>query len=305
MEARGGGGAPGGRVLAGILFQINRADEVSVRLRSKLWRLMGVVLLAIGGQAPLAAAQQTVAAAQPAIKIGISDAVHVQVFGRPELETTTYVSDDGTVSLPLVGAVRISGSSPAQASALIERAYRAGQYLVDPQVTVTLETFRSQQISVLGEVKTPGRYPIQSRTSILDLLAEAGGVTELGADVIYLLRPDADGQVKRLPIDLKGLASGQGEMPNVLMQTGDSIFVPKADQFYVYGEVANPNMYRLEAGMTVVQAISRSGGITPRGSESRIEIKRRMPDGNYKTLDASLADVVEANDVIRVKERIF
>jgi polysaccharide export outer membrane protein len=266
---------------------------------------MGVVLLAIGGQAPLAAAQQTVAAAQPAIKIGISDAVHVQVFGRPELETTTYVSDDGTVSLPLVGAVRISGSSPAQASALIERAYRAGQYLVDPQVTVTLETFRSQQISVLGEVKTPGRYPIQSRTSILDLLAEAGGVTELGADVIYLLRPDADGQVKRLPIDLKGLASGQGEMPNVLMQTGDSIFVPKADQFYVYGEVANPNMYRLEAGMTVVQAISRSGGITPRGSESRIEIKRRMPDGNYKTLDASLADVVEANDVIRVKERIF
>jgi polysaccharide export outer membrane protein len=94
-------------------------------------------------------------------------------------------------------------------------------------------------------------------------------------------------------------------LPTLTLRGGDSVFVPPAEMFYVYGEVGAPNMYRLERGMTVEQAISRSGGITDKGSRRRIEIRRHEPDGSYVTRRGELVELVRADDVIRVKERIF
>ncbi|WP_299691793.1 SLBB domain-containing protein [Hydrocarboniphaga sp.] len=242
---------------------------------------------------------------EPILRLGPGDAVTVQVFGRPEFNTTAYVSEDQTILVPLAGPVKVGGLSPADAAMRVGDALRDGQYLVNPQVSINISQFRSQQISVLGEVHTPGRYSIESRTSVLDMLAQAGGVNETGADVITLIRTGTDGQVEHLPINLKKLVSGDPSQSQVALRGGDSLFIPRAEQYYVYGEVTSPNMYRLEAGMTVVQAISRSGGLTPRGSDRRIEIKRLTRDGEYRTLDASLSDSVQPNDVIRVKERIF
>lgn len=242
---------------------------------------------------------------EPTLRLGTGDAVVVQVFGRPEFNTTAYVSEDQTILVPLAGSVRVGGLSPADAATQVAEALRAGEYLVDPQVSVTFSQFRSQQVSVLGEVHTPGRYPIESKTSVLDMLAQAGGVSEVGADTIVLIRPGADGKTQRIPVDLKKLTSGASDDPAVGLKGGDSLFVPRAEQYYVYGEVQTPNMYRLESGTTVVQAISRSGGLTPRGSDRRIEIKRQVAEGKYKTFDAELGDPVKPNDVIRVKERLF
>ncbi|HZR34920.1 MAG TPA: SLBB domain-containing protein [Nevskia sp.] len=242
-------------------------------------------------------------AADPVIKLGPGDAVAVQVYGRPEMSTTTYVADNGSISVPLAGAVQVGGLSPAEAGEAVAKALRDGQYLLRPQVTVTLSQFRSQQISVLGEVKTPGRYPLESRTSVIDLLAQAGGETENGADVIYVLRPHPGGGTDRFPIDLKSLR--QGPLPTMALKGGDSVYVPRADRFYIYGEVQAPNAYRLEPGMTVIQALSRSGGVTARGSEHRIVITRQTPDGGHVAFDAKPFDQVQADDVIRVKERIF
>jgi polysaccharide export outer membrane protein len=247
----------------------------------------------------------TANAAEPALRLGTGDAVTVQVFNRPEFNTTAYVSEDQTILVPLAGPVKVGGMSPADAASKVATALRDGQYLVNPQVSINISQFRSQQISVLGEVHTPGRYPIESKTSVLDMLAQAGGVNETGADVITLIRTSADGKVEHLPINLKKMVSGDPSQPQVSLRGGDSLFIPRAEQYYVYGEVTAPNMYRLEAGMTVVQAISRSGGLTPRGSDSRIEIKRQTGDGKYKTFSADLSDSVQPNDVIRVKERIF
>jgi polysaccharide export outer membrane protein len=244
-------------------------------------------------------------AATPALRLGTGDAVAVQVFGRPEFNTTAYVSEDQTILVPLAGAVKVGGLSPADAASKVADALREGQYLVNPQVSINISQFRSQQVSVLGEVHTPGRYAIESKTSVLDMLAQAGGVNETGADVITLIRTDRDGKVEHLPINIKKMVSGDPGQPQVALHGGDSLFIPRAEQYYVYGEVTAPNMYRLEAGMTVVQAISRSGGLTPRGSDSRIEIKRQLADGKYKTFSADLGDPVQANDVIRIKERIF
>lgn len=237
--------------------------------------------------------------------LGIGDELTVQVYGRPELNTTTYVAEDGSITIPLAGAVPVAGLSPVKAGHRVAAAFRNGKFLVDPQVTVTMAQFRGQQVSVLGAVKTPGRFVIESKTTVLDVLAQAGGITESGGNAVVLLRPGKNGKVQRYAVDMKGLSNGNLPVPTMTLRGGDSIFVPPADQFSIYGEVRSPNMYRLEPGMTVVQAISRGGGITPRGSNSRIEIMRRKPDGTSETRSGNLNDFVLANDVIRVKERFF
>lgn len=253
--------------------------------------------------APMAASAEP--SSGPLIKLGVGDTVSVQVYGRPELNTTTYVSDDGTIPLPLAGNVQIAGLSPAKAGQRVASAFRDGKFLVDPQVTMFLVQSRSQQVSVLGEVRTPGRFGIESRTTMMDVLAQAGGTTDNASDMVVLLRPDKTGKVIRHSIDLRGLSQKNLPLPTLRLRGGDSIFVPPSEQFYIHGEVKAPNMYRLETGMTVVQAISRGGGITPRGSSSRIEIRHRRPDGTYVTRTANPNDTVQADDVILVKERFF
>lgn len=241
--------------------------------------------------------------AAPLLKLGPGDMVALQVYGRPELSISTYVGDDGNISVPLAGAVQVAGLSPAEASAKVAEAYRNGGFLLQPQVNLTLQQFRSQQISVLGEVRTPGRYTLESRTTIFDLLAQAGGASPEAADTLYLLRRDAGGQLLRIPLSIRDLVQHPG--PEQALRGGDSIYVPKAPQFYIYGEVHAPNHYKLEPGMTVIQAIATGGGVTDRGSDRRIEIRRRNPDGSYKTFSAHAGDEVQPDDVIRIKERIF
>jgi polysaccharide export outer membrane protein len=172
-------------------------------------------------------------------------------------------------------------------------------------VTITLAESRSRRVSVLGEVKTPGRYTIESNTSVFDVLALAGGGTEDCAETIYVLRPGANGVVTRLPVSLSALASGESGAAAPTLKAGDSIYAPRAEHFYIYGEVQQPNMYKLEPGMTVVQAIARAGGVTTRGSEKRVEIRRRDASGNTVVTKATATDAVGPDDVIRVRESIF
>ncbi|MDE2252635.1 MAG: SLBB domain-containing protein [Gammaproteobacteria bacterium] len=239
------------------------------------------------------------------LQLGPGDSVAIQVYGQPDMSSTVYISDDGTVPVPLAGAVQVGGLSPAEAARKIEAAFRDGKFLVDPHVTITVTQSRSQRVSVLGEVGTPGRYAIESNETIFDVLAQAGGAKETAADVVYLLRPDKNGQIERIAVNLKGLTDAQRSMPTQVLQGGDSVFVPRAEQFYIFGEVNAPNMYRIEPGMTVTQAIARAGGVTARGSRKRVEIRRKGPDGREQTFSAKPDEPVHANDVLRVKESIF
>ncbi len=239
------------------------------------------------------------------LQLGPGDSVALQVYGQPDLSTTVYVADDGSIPVPLVGNVQVNGLSPSEAGRATEKALSDGKFLIDPHVTVTVVQSRSQRVSVLGEVGTPGRYAIESNTTIFDLLAQAGGAKETSSDVVFLLRPDATGKINRYPINLKGLGDARNSMPTQALQGGDSIFVPRAPQFYIFGEVTQPNMYRVEPGMTIVQAIARAGGVTPRGSRNRFEVRRKGADGVERTVNAKLSDPVQPNDVIRIKESIF
>ncbi len=298
-------------------FSLRKADSLRATCRRVVAAIvvLGVAALPVIGdcaEAKLQAIQQvergdTAAneAASAAMTLGVGDVLDIQVYGRPELSTKTYVAEDGSVQMPLAGAIQIAGLSPAQASQKLADALRKGDFVLRPQVSIQLSQFHSQQVSVLGEVRTAGRFPIESRTTVFDLLALAGGVTAAGADEIVLLRPHGEGQVTRYPLDLKSLTDEHKPVPTLALRGGDTLFVPRAEQFYIYGEVTAPNMYRIEPGMTVVQAISRGGGITARGSDSRIEIVRRTSDQKYLHLQPSLLDPVMPNDVIRVKERLF
>ena len=243
-------------------------------------------------------------AATPGFTIGAGDTVQIDVLGRPELAARGNVSGDGRVNAALIGPVNIAGLTPVQAAERIAKAYRDGQYLVAPQVTVNLVEYQSQQLTVMGEVRSPGRFPVRTRLSVLDALALAGGINDVGSSMAYLLRPE-DANVTRYEIDLDALIqSGAGQQYFELL-AGDILVVPKAQLFYIYGEVRSPNAYKLKPGMTVIQALSLAGGLTDKGSDRRIDIRRKGGDGKLDSTGATLNDTLMADDVVYVRERLF
>jgi polysaccharide export outer membrane protein len=279
------------------------------RLLGRNFAFAAVATLVIGVGPALSPAAEVppdaAASRAPLLQLGPGDSVAIQVFGQPDMSSTVYVGDDGSIDVPLAGPVQVTGLSPSQASVRIETALKNGKILVDPHVSITVTTSRSQRVSVLGQVGIPGRYPIESNTSIFDLLATAGGIGATGSNVIYIIRKGPDGKEVRFPVDLKGLANGGGAIPSVELKGGDSVFVPKAEQFSIYGEVNGPGRFPIEPGMTVIEAIAKAGGINQRGSQRRVEIKRKLPDGSYSTVKAKFGDLVQPDDVIQVKESIF
>lgn len=235
--------------------------------------------------------------------LGAGDSVSINVGGQPEMSSTEYVSTDGTVNVALVGAIQVAGLLPVEASSKIEKALKDGGFLVDPHVTVTIESARSQRVSVLGEVRAPGRYAVEPNTTVFDLIAQAGGLADTSADVGYITRRDSQGNVNRISVTLKNAIDERSQ--SITMRGGDELFVPVAAQLYIYGQVAAPGMYRIEPGMTVIQAIARAGGITAKGSQRRIELKRTGSNGKVTTIHVTPDDAVQAKDVINVKESIF
>lgn len=254
--------------------------------------------------APVSVQRMPASTAGNSFTIGAGDTVQLDVLGRPELSARGNVSGDGRVTAALIGAVPIAGLTPVEAADRIAAAYRTGQYLVAPQVTVTLLDYQSQQLTVLGEVHRPGRFALRTRLSVLDALALSGGITELGSSMVYLLRPQ-DGMVTRHELDLDALIEAGAGQQFFELFADDIVVVPKAEVFYIYGEVRNPNSYKLKPGITVIQALSLAGGLTDKGSDRRIDIRRQLPDGELLSESASLNDPLRADDVIYVRERLF
>lgn len=236
--------------------------------------------------------------------LGAGDSVSIQIFGEPEA-TPVYVGDDGTINVPYVGKIPVAGISPVEAASRVTAALKEGGFFVDPHVTVLVTQPRSQLVSVVGEVQAPGRYPITPRTTVVDLLAQAGGMKETASDIGYVVRSDETGQVSRYPVNLNVVKDIPDAPSAWTLLGGDSLVIPRAEQFSIEGQVTTPGRYRIEPGMTVVQAIARAGGITERGSERRVQLKRADKPGQYQTLHAKPGDLVKPGDIILVKESIF
>jgi polysaccharide export outer membrane protein len=236
--------------------------------------------------------------------LGMGDMVRVSVFRNPELTTEARVSERGTILFPMIGEVNVAGLTPSQAGARIADKLRSGKYVVNPEVTVSMMQVNSRQVSVLGNVVKPGRYPLDSTTAHLtDVIALAGGVGPTGSDQVTVIT-NRGGKQEKLEIDMAEMFRNGDLTRNISLEPGDTIYVHKAPMVYVYGEVQKGGAYRVEPNMTVMQAIAMGGGITPRGTERGIKISRRDGKG-VSRIDASLTTAVQPDDVIYVRESLF
>ena len=245
------------------------------------------------------------ASSQPRETLGPGDAVRVTVFQNPDFNTETRLSERGTIVFPLIGEIEFTGMTPAQAGTRIANELKKGKYIVNPQVTVQLTTVRSRQVSVLGEVAKPGKYPLDDHSSRLtDILAMAGGVTPTASDTVTVL-VTRDNKLEKREIDVSAMARNGNLAANMEIQGGDTIYVQRAPTFYIYGEVQRAGSYPLKANMSVMQALSVGGGVTLRGTERGLKIHRRNGDGKVIPVEVRLTDPVQPDDVIYVRESLF
>ncbi len=238
-------------------------------------------------------------------RLGAGDSIGVQVYQSPDLSLESRVSESGVISYPLIGNVQLGGLSLAEAEKTIAEALRTGGFVRSPQVNITLKQVRGNQVAVLGQVNRPGRFPLETvNTRVSDMLATAGGVTPTGDDVL-ILTGQRQGQAFRRVIDIPGLFLNQKPEDDVVVVGGDTLFVNKAPVFYIYGEAQRPGPYRVERGMTVMQALAQGGGPTARGSQNRLKLHRRDSAGKVIETVPQLTDTVRSEDVIYVRESIF
>lgn len=257
---------------------------------------------------PEAAAQTTAAptsAERQEYVLGGGDMVRIQVFQNPDLTVEARISEAGSISFPLLGAVRIGGLSSAQAERLITTRLRDGRFLQNPQVTLNVLQFRSQQVSVLGNVNRPGRYPLETTgMRLTEVLALAGGISSNGSDTVILVT-ERSGSRQRREIDVAQLFLGGDPGGDVLIHPGDSLYVHRAPVFYIYGQVQRPGSYPIERGMTLAQAIAKGGGFTLRANEKGARLHRKDASGTVQQIEPRLDDAIRADDLIYVRESLF
>jgi len=253
---------------------------------------LGLLLLVLGTVGAQAASDY---------RLGPGDLLKISTFGYNDLAAEARVSESGNITFPLIGQVLVEGLSTRDAESLIAEKLQSGSFITKAQVSVLIVEYQSQKVSVMGQVGKPGQYFLDGSTHVLDLLAKAGGVTdEAAADRAVLLRRDGSSQV----IDLEALFSGDASQNPAVVQ-GDTINVPRAPRFYIYGEVQKPGAYRLDRNMTLSRAISAGGGLTARGSERRAVVKRRDKSGRELSASIGSSDPIREDDVLYVKESLF
>ena len=238
------------------------------------------------------------------VLLGPGDVIKASVYGNPDMGIETRVSESGSITFPLVGEIKVGGLSVSAAEKRIAGMLESGGFLRKAQVNIIVSQLQSQQVSVLGQVNRPGRYPLEGKRSMLDLLAMAGGFSVDAGDTVSLIRK-RDGTTSKTVIDVIDMVRTGELTSDADMAANDVIYVERSPRFYIYGEVQRPGTFRLERQMTVLQALSVGGGLTPRGTERGISIKRRDASGKLQVISAKHDDLLQSDDVIYVRESWF
>jgi len=238
-------------------------------------------------------------------RLASGDSIRVNLFQNPDMTLETRVSEDNTITYPLIGKVVIGDLELGAAEAKIAKALKDGGFFKQPQVNIQLIEVRGNKVAVLGQVSKAGTFPLLTTTRVSQALAEAGGQTATGADRI-VLTGTRDGKPYRREIDIDALYRNEKGDDDVVLAGGDTIYVPRAPMYFIYGEVTKPGNYRIERGMTMRQAISTGGGLTLRGTERRLKVVRATPQGGKSDkIPVELDDPVQPGDVVYVAESLF
>lgn len=232
-----------------------------------------------------------------------SDTVQIHVVNQGDLDTQARVEQDGTITFPYVGRLRVVGLTEDQVSNIIKTALEKADVVKQPQVIVSLANFGAQ-ISIEGAVATPGILPIDRPTTLTQALARAGGVRDSAGNIVTLRRATGRGQ-QVFHYDLKDLMTGKINGSAIIVENNDEVYVDAAPVYFLYGYVARAGQYPLSRHLSVQQALAAGGGISELGSESRIKIRRRDASGHVLETDATLDDDVRPDDTVVVNERLF
>lgn len=247
-------------------------------------------LLAAGMTAPLMAQNGS------GYILGPDDQIEISVYGQPDLTVKTRIKSDGEITLPLVGDVEARGETVQSLADKVEQRLRSGGIVKQPIVNIEVQAFVSRSVTVLGALASPGLYGLDQPYTLTTILARAGGIRGDGGERV-LLRRGHDNAITEF--EIASLARDGGK--DILLQPGDVVFVPVAEQFYVYGQVNAPGSYPIIGDMTVRQAIARGGGPTLAGTERRVTLYRSGKNG----VEANLEAPIQKGDVLFVKERLF
>jgi len=273
-------------------------------IRVLLLLVLGWLLCAPSG----AWAQQPGTTADAAAKkslyhIGAGDVLSIQVFGEDELSGSFPVSLTGGLDFPLLGPVMVAGRTTAEISLLL-RDRLAGGFVRNPHVTVSVTTYASQPVQVLGAVSKPGVYFLQGPTTVLEILSLAGGVDDSGVDEVRITHESGQGDTVVIPYE-RLLAPGT---ESVALAAGDIVFVPQS-VVSVMGSVAKPGEITLREGLTVSRALAAAGGALPTANLRKVWVLRgeeRTAINVRKVLDGKQADfVLSAGDRVIVDESMF
>ena len=290
-------------------FRMHTVSRPAAHLPVALGATLAAALL-VGGillHTPPARAQTPAPAAGAAAeyRLAAGDIVRISVYQNPDLALEARVGENGQISFPLLGSVRIGGSTVSQAERAIAEGLRNGNFVREPQVSILLVQVRGHQASVLGQVNRPGRFPLeQAEMRLTDLLATAGGIAASGADIVTVVGT-RNGQPFRKEVDLPAIFRSPGRDDDLVVQNGDTVYVDRAPLIYIYGEVQRPGALRLERGMTVMQALATGGGLTQRGTERGLRVHRTGADGKVQVITPTMDDPVRPGDVVYVRESLF
>ncbi|MEW6456128.1 MAG: polysaccharide biosynthesis/export family protein [Acidobacteriota bacterium] len=249
--------------------------------------------------------------------IGPKDLLEIKVFELPELNQIVRVSEDGSITIPLLGRVMVGGltkdSMEKKLADLLEE-----KYLKNAQVSVFIKEYQSKRVAVIGAVEKPGMYELIGRQTLLQIISQAGGFTEKAANELFVLREEKNGITTKISIDLEDLLINGNQKLNIPLQPNDVINVPmdKIIHVYVFGEVNKPGALEVKMSkkITLLQAIAQAGGTTDRASKSGIVIKRKGKHGKEIKIKVDLKDIIKGKkpdiqlqegDVVYVPESIF
>lgn len=278
-------------------------NAINSKLISRRLFALAPLLLAAPG---LAWAQQSPpAAANAQYRLAPGDMIRISVYQSADLTLETRLTEAGTISYPLLGSVALAGLTISEAEKRIADGLRTGNFVKQPQVSVAVQQVRGNQVSVLGQVGKPGRYPLETgNVQLTDMIATAGGVIPGGADQVVVVGT-RNGQPYRAEIDLPSVFGAGRRANDLTLQNGDVIWVERAPMIYMYGEVQKPGSLRLERGMTVMQALAASGGLTQRGTERGLRVHRRDAEGKVRIIEPVMTDKLQPEDIIYIRESVF
>lgn len=251
-------------------------------------------------------------------RIGPMDLLEITVFELPALNQTVRVSEDGTITLALLGKVEVGGKTKDEIEIDLRRLLQEKKYVIDAEISVFIKEYQSQQVNLIGAVREPGPYELIGRKTLLQMISQAGGFSESAGRELFILREGQTGDPASIRIDLDELLLEGNQELNIPLQANDIVNIPvdKTIKVYVFGKVKRPGAIEIKKseGISIVQAIAEAGGPDEGADRSNVLLKRKDGEGEEVQIRVNLKKIIRgkepdielrAGDTIYVPESIW